>query len=205
MKEKLQNLDKNLIRNPLGIIGLFLVLVEAIAAFVIVRSTLSETLNAILIVFLVAFPCMVLFVFHNLVTKHHEKLYSPSDFKDEANFVKTYNSATRKIEFVEEHEPKNIIPIAQTESNMDVDGFTVSVNDELTEGGISLVEDKSEAIWLGANVPFEIAHEVITLAKSLFPHLKYIELSDIYSSDYGYMKDDIYIGGSSNTANEKQL
>lgn len=90
-----------LVKNPLGVIGLFLVLVEAIASFVIIKTSLNDTLNFILVFFIVLFPIIVLRVFYLLVTKHHTKLYSPSDFKDETNFVKAYNSMTKSEELVQ--------------------------------------------------------------------------------------------------------
>ncbi len=99
-RKKIKN-GLGVIKNPIGIIGLFLVLIEAIAAFVIVKSSLPCLLNLILIIFIVVFPFAVLVVFYLLVTKHHEKLYSPSDYKDESNFVKTYNSVTRSEEIIE--------------------------------------------------------------------------------------------------------
>lgn len=89
------------VKNPIGVIGLFLVLVEAIAALVVVKSTLPYSLNLILVLFIVLFPVIVLLVFYLLVTKHHEKLYSPSDYKDEKYFVSTYNSATQTEEIIE--------------------------------------------------------------------------------------------------------
>lgn len=88
----------NFFKNPIGVIGIFLVLTEAIAALVITNSSLNELQNTILVIFISVFPCLVLLAFYKLVTSHHEKLYSPSDYKDEQNFVNTYNPATQKEE-----------------------------------------------------------------------------------------------------------
>lgn len=91
--------DKNnSFKNPLGIIGVFLVLIEAIASLVIVKSHLNDFQNNVLVFFIVLFPCLVLGAFFLLVTRHHEKLYSPGDYKDERNFVNTYNPLTQKEE-----------------------------------------------------------------------------------------------------------
>ena len=90
----------NFFKNPIGVIGIFLVLTEAIASTVIVKSNLNDFQNTILVIFVVLFPCLVLGAFYLLVTKHHKKLYSPSDYKDEQNFVKTYNNNTQKNESV---------------------------------------------------------------------------------------------------------
>ena len=81
-------------RNPLGIIALFIVLVYALASLVISFSNSlqqpSERLP--LVWFLVLFPVIVLLVFAWLVSKHHEKLYSPKDFRQEENFIRSlYN------------------------------------------------------------------------------------------------------------------
>jgi hypothetical protein len=76
-------------RNPLGIIALFQVLVEAIAALVTARLDASNTAALLpLVWFLVLFPVAVLAVFTYLVACHHSKLYGPRDYTDEANFMK---------------------------------------------------------------------------------------------------------------------
>lgn len=90
----------NFFRNPIGVIGVFLVLTEGIASAVIMYSNLNEFQNNILVIFVACFPCIVLWVFYLLVTEHHEKLYSPLDYRDEKNFVDTYNSNTQKNETV---------------------------------------------------------------------------------------------------------
>ena len=41
-----------------------------------------------LIYFLVSFPVVILFGFLWLVSQHYDKIYRPSDFKDEDNFLK---------------------------------------------------------------------------------------------------------------------
>ncbi len=80
---------KSLARNPLGIIALFIVLVYGFASLVTAFAgsfTPAERLP--LIYFLIAFPVLVLVVFAWLVSKHSGKLFAPSDFKDEENYVK---------------------------------------------------------------------------------------------------------------------
>jgi CheY-like chemotaxis protein len=75
-------------RGPLGIIALFIVLVYGLAALVTAFSsafTPNERLP--LIYFLVSFPVLVLIVFAWLVSAHAAKLYPPSDYKNEENFV----------------------------------------------------------------------------------------------------------------------
>jgi CheY-like chemotaxis protein len=80
---------KSLARNPLGIIALFIVLVYGFASLVTAFAgsfTSAERLP--LIYFLIVFPILVLGVFSWLVSKHSGKLFAPSDFKNEENYVK---------------------------------------------------------------------------------------------------------------------
>lgn len=77
-------------RNPLGIISLFLVLVYVMAGIVAGTSVLDSYQRQIIIWFLVLFPVLVLLAFYLLVTKHYSKLYAPSDFSDETNFMRTF-------------------------------------------------------------------------------------------------------------------
>lgn len=77
-----------LVTNPLGIIGLFIVLVYAFAALVVVfAGGLQPDERKPLIWFLALFPPTLLVVFAWLVVKHHRKLYGPRDFRDETLFV----------------------------------------------------------------------------------------------------------------------
>ena len=79
---------KGLSRNPLGIIALFIVLVYGFASLVTVfGSSLTPQERLPLIYFLVLFPILVLGVFAWLVSRHAGKLYSPSDYKNEDNYV----------------------------------------------------------------------------------------------------------------------
>jgi CheY-like chemotaxis protein len=80
---------RGLAKNPLGIIALFIVLVYGFAALVTAFSgsfTPSERLP--LIWFLVIFPVLVLIVFTALVIWHSNKLFAPSDFRNEDNYVR---------------------------------------------------------------------------------------------------------------------
>lgn len=264
----------NFFKNPIGVIGIFLVLTEAIASMVIVQSSLNDIQNTILVIFIVSFPCLVLFVFYLLVTKHHEKLYSPSDYKDETNFVNTYNNATQKDEIkirvggdskklINEKADENfaivkdalsdiitlqkkIIPTVEAsvlsddektdfvssmdeyllemeeeDNSLQVDISpmykSIKLLEELRKQGYSAniyrfgMENKKvvsnvghEAIWLGSEVPVDMAVNVLKIAKKYYSHLKYVYLNDA-SEAPEYVKYQIYIGGSSDTAKEKRL
>lgn len=80
---------KGLAKSPLGIIALFIVLVYGFAALVTAFSaSLSESERLPLIWFLVLFPVLVLAVFSWLVSRHSGKLYPPSEYRDEENYVR---------------------------------------------------------------------------------------------------------------------
>jgi len=85
------NAAQNLSRNPLGIIALFIVLVYGFAALVVgpFGAHLSEAQKWLLIIFLVAFPVLVLLLFTYLVVGHHAKLYAPSDYRSDEAFART--------------------------------------------------------------------------------------------------------------------
>lgn len=87
---------KGLAKNPLGIIALFIVLIYGFASLVV---GLSDKLVAgerlPLIWFLVVFPCLVLFIFAWLVSRHHTKLYAPSDYKQDEAFIQASHASYR--------------------------------------------------------------------------------------------------------------
>ena len=89
------NAAKKLARTPLGIIALFIVLVYGIASLVMI-STEAGAVNERqpLIYFLVSFPVLVLAVFAWLVSRHSDKLYGPSDFTNEENYMKLVTAAS---------------------------------------------------------------------------------------------------------------
>jgi CheY-like chemotaxis protein len=89
---------RSLSRNPLGIIALFIVLVYGFASLVTAFAgsfTAGERLP--LIYFLIVFPVLVLGAFLWLVSKHSGKLYGPSDFKNEENYVKMQMSVVASL------------------------------------------------------------------------------------------------------------
>ncbi len=66
-------------------------------------------------------------------------------------------------------------------------------------------ENKNESIWLGKNIPLEIAKEILTESFKFYPNIKFIHISgdnkDIYAPSATH--DQIVIGGSSETARNR--
>lgn len=84
---------KDLAKNPLGIIALFIVLVYSFACLLFGFSAekLIHEEKMPIIYFVIFFPIAILGLFGWLVAKHHNKLYAPSDFKDDNSFLQTVN------------------------------------------------------------------------------------------------------------------
>lgn len=82
---------KHYLHNPLGILGMFITLCYLIAGIVFsigLGQLQGDSERLPFIYFIIGFPLVILIAFLFLVICHHEKLYSPQDFSDEANFVK---------------------------------------------------------------------------------------------------------------------
>jgi hypothetical protein len=82
---------KDLVRNPLGIIAIFISLIYGVASLLLgmTATSLQPAERIPLIAFVTLFPLVVLKTFYLLVTLHHGKLYAPGDFKNDASFLRT--------------------------------------------------------------------------------------------------------------------
>ncbi len=99
---------KGIAKNPLGIIALFISLIYGFACLVLSTSSsnLVPSERMPLIWFLILFPLIIMISFLFLVTRHHNKLYGPSDFKNENLFLKTIDIKTQKRILSEESDTK---------------------------------------------------------------------------------------------------
>jgi hypothetical protein len=108
-----------LTKNPLGIIALFVSLIYGFACLVLSTSiqNLQGTAERLpLIWFIIVFPIFILITFTFLVIKHHTKLYAPSDYKNEENFMNAYignkevssdlEKVTNKLKSLSSNQPK---------------------------------------------------------------------------------------------------
>lgn len=89
-------------KNPLGTIALFIVLVYGIAAVALgtTATSLDPIERKMIISFIILFPIGITGIFYNLVTKHHTKLYAPSDFKSEERFLQFTQQTAHTVEEV---------------------------------------------------------------------------------------------------------
>lgn len=125
----------SLARNPLGIIALFIVLVYGFASLVTAfAGSMTEAEKLPLVYFLVGFPILVLGAFVWLVAKHSGKLFAPSDFKNEDNYVKMQLSAvaslavavTKNQDVHSDNEIQQMIDLVQSAApsgNLTIDGW----------------------------------------------------------------------------------
>jgi CheY-like chemotaxis protein len=133
---------KGLARNPLGIIALFIVLVYGFASLVTAfASSFTATERLPLIYFLVLFPILVLGIFAWLVSKHSGKLFAPSDFKNEENYVKMQLSAVASL----------AVATAKTQdstSESTIQRIVKVVRDAAPSKGVSIDSWRNHVLWV---------------------------------------------------------
>lgn len=88
---------QHVVRNPLGIIALFLFLIYGLATLALSVSGLQPDERLPLVWFLVIFPLIVLVMFGWLVSRHHQKLYAPSDYRDDDGFLRSAEFRTEQV------------------------------------------------------------------------------------------------------------
>ena len=157
---------RDLSRNPLGIIALFIVLVYAMAALVLTQSSnLDSTQRWPLVGFLVLFPAIVLAVFYWLVSRHTPKLYAPGDFTNQSDWVEMQMQAavalgaasTNNNSSAASIDVKRLAKIVK-----DADSFAYS--DQGIQRSLLWVDDRGEAANKFARTAFEALGWRITLA-----------------------------------------
>ncbi|MFA6089468.1 MAG: hypothetical protein WC755_06395 [Candidatus Woesearchaeota archaeon] len=123
--------------NPLGIIGLFIVLLYGFASLVIIFSNqLNVEQRWPLILFLVIFPVAILISFLILVIFHHSKLYGPTDFRDDGSFI--------KLASPEEQKRRN----NDTENKINTTNITTDLRKNTTTHGIMFSKANMKTIIL---------------------------------------------------------
>lgn len=169
---------KGFTKSPLGIIALFIILVYGFASLVVgfAQAGLKENITP-LIYFLVTFPVVVFFGFLWLVAKHHNKLYGPSDFKDEENFLKTQISSAVSLGAALSKHSQSGEKIDQTQLNEIVDLVSKTTQKPTAEkwrNRILWVDDRPENN-IYERQAFEAQGLTFQLALSTAEALNYLE------------------------------
>ncbi|MES1987907.1 MAG: hypothetical protein V4440_07740 [Pseudomonadota bacterium] len=109
---------KSLVKNPLGIIALFIALIYGFAALLlgVSASQLLPEERQPLIWFIVLFPMVVLGTFYVLVTRHHGKLYAPKDYQNDDSFLKTLSDKQQEEKLDEEIQSAELISVSDQEN-----------------------------------------------------------------------------------------
>jgi hypothetical protein len=78
----------NFVKTPITVIGAFIFLIYGCVNWLLgsTATHLDRSQIWVLLGFIVSLPFVVLFVFYWLLTRHHEKLYAPSDFRSDKSF-----------------------------------------------------------------------------------------------------------------------
>lgn len=95
---------KDLVKNPIGIVALFISLIYGFANLLlgVTATALTADERHPIIIFIVLFPVIVLGVFYMLVSRHHGKLYAPGDYKDDKSFLRTLSQEEREAKLEKE-------------------------------------------------------------------------------------------------------
>lgn len=133
--EQFGSVAKSLAKNPLGIIALFIVLVYGFATLLLglKAGNLTQVETLPLVYFLIIFPVLVLFLFGWLVSKHHEKLYSPKDHNVD-DFRKTFDY---KYNFQK-------LPFADPQENYNIKNEEMSLASSNVTSEINLIKNRSD-------------------------------------------------------------
>lgn len=115
------------VKNPLGIIALFVTFIDGIAGLVI--SVNFEHLHGAaerlpLIWFIVAFPVIVLFAFVFLVLTKPQNLFGPGDYDDQELYLKAIGKNIRPNEKPEVLKKPEKIPVSSNKRGFCMTGFS---------------------------------------------------------------------------------
>eukprot|EP01037_Dinobryon_pediforme_P003946 gene3946-3996_t len=79
----------NFVKTPITVIGAFISLIYGCANWLLSSTVTHLNIDQVWFVlgFIVVFPFVVLFVFYWILTRHHIKLYAPSDFRSDATWM----------------------------------------------------------------------------------------------------------------------
>lgn len=159
------NNAKGFIKNPLGVIALFVSFVYMMACLVInhgLPSITDHIERMWLIQFVVWYPVLLLLIFCLLVIFYPLNLYSPKDFKDESLFLRFLPKRQKEKKL--EKEVKEIREVRNdnnTFSFLSVSGTNVqTMTDETVKKFVQIVELKA-LFWLNEKYNVSFSHDVV--------------------------------------------
>lgn len=130
---------------------------------------------------------------------------SPSE-KEEATSLVEVTSVKAKIEYSRERCLISVIGLpgsVHIVEGLKNRGFNVEVYNNPANPGGDL--ESQSSIWIGLRMPPSIALEVIHLALSVWPNLKYLQLSGDKSDPPDYVHDQLFLGGATSTSVSRGL
>jgi CheY-like chemotaxis protein len=163
-------------KSPLGIIALFIVLIYGFASLVVTFGDGIGENVVLLVYFMVLFPVLVFCGFLWLVAKHHNKLYGPSDFKDEENFIRTQISSAAHLAMA--------VAKTESESSTEINSDEISILfSQLRSKSLRLDTKEKRILWVDDNPEnnthikraFEAQGITVILARSTKEALTQIE------------------------------
>lgn len=109
-----------LIRNPLSVIAMFVLLVEAIATVTLVQISEQESIVLPLVWFIVLFPTLIALLFFSTLWWRHQFLYSPMEYRSDESFLAAMHRLQR-VEARQEAAELNPRTADETQSRQVVD------------------------------------------------------------------------------------
>ncbi len=88
-------------KNPIGVIALFVFLIEVISTItfkILVDANLPHALSLYMVLFITIFPLIIIFLFFIILWFRREALYSPKDFREDESFFKLFNNRLERVE-----------------------------------------------------------------------------------------------------------
>jgi hypothetical protein len=168
---------EGLARNPLGIIALFIVMIYGLAASALgLIGTLTSNERMPLIWFLVLFPVLVLLAFIWLVSKHHEKLYAPTDYESDEGFFRSARLRIQRFEAAKDQQSvlkANVINTLVESTKIDKDLLPGLIDQ------ISADIDSSTAVTIDMTSFMGDPHAILE-----YPTSTFINFSDLLNEIY---------------------
>jgi tetratricopeptide (TPR) repeat protein len=89
-------------RNPMGVIALFVFLIEVVATVSLkLLVGVDSPFVGHVVLFIISFPSVLVLLFFFTLWLRRESLYSPSDFREDSNFMQLFERVDARVDMVE--------------------------------------------------------------------------------------------------------